>query len=81
MKNNAEKTPEEKKKTLLNHYTFDEICEILGYFDGSNTDVSNPEMETLEEKNYEQFKDKMLDVAIINGNFEEVITTDTRHAL
>jgi hypothetical protein len=76
-----EKTPEEKKALLLSHYSFDEICEILGYYDGSNEDVATEEMYKLEETDYPLFVSKMMDEAIINGNFEETIEKDVRIGL
>ena len=75
------KTFEEKKHILLKHYAFEEICEIMGYYDGSNEDVSNPEMEKLEEADYEKFHALMLEKASVNGNFEECIEKDCRLAL
>ena len=75
------KTNEEKKAILLKHYDINEICEIMGYWDGSNEDVSTPEMEELEKTNFDLFEQKMLDHAIINGNFEECIEKDYRFSL
>ncbi len=77
----ADKTTVEKKSILLKHYGFDEICEIMGWYDGSNEDVCTPEMEMLEKTNPEKFEDKMMDAAIINGNFEEVIEYDCRYPI
>lgn len=71
----------EKKQRLLNHYDFDEILEILGYFDGSNEDVCNNYFNKLELQDKQKFISEILDIAIINGNFEEVILTNKRHAL
>lgn len=76
-----EKTLEEKKHILLKHYAFEEICEIMGYYDGSNEDVSNPEMEKLEAEDFPAFHQKMIEKAVDNGNFEEVIEKDLRFAL
>ena len=75
------KTLEEKKHILLKHYAFEEICEIMGYYDGSNKDVSNPEMEKLESEDFPTFHKLMLEKASVNGNFEEVIEHDCRFAL
>jgi len=75
------KTLEEKKHILLKHYAFEEICEIMGYYDGSNDDVSNPEMEKLEADDFPTFHKLMLEKAVVNGNFEEVIEKDYRFAL
>ena len=87
--NKQEKTPEEKKAILLKHYDFDEICEIMGFYDGSNEDVCTEEIDALhkqseatgKKEDFEAFQEAILNKAIINGNFEEVIETDTRHAL
>lgn len=76
-----EKTLEEKKHILLKHYAFEEICEIMGYYDGSNEDVSNPEMEKLEAEDFPTFHQKMIEKAVVNGNFEECIEHDCRFAL
>jgi len=78
MKRNPNRTPAEKKVILLKHYGFDEICEIMGFDDESNEDVCTPEMKMLEKTNPSLFEEKMLDAAIINGNFEEVIEYDVR---
>ena len=75
------KTLEEKKHILLKHYAFEEICEIMGYYDGSNEDVSNPEMERLETEDFPKFHALMLEKASVNGNFEECIEHDHRFAL
>lgn len=72
------KSIEQKKQILLKHYSFDEICEIMGFDDESNEDVFTPEMVELESSNPKLFYNKMLDAAIINGNFEEVIEHDAR---
>ena len=85
----ADKTAAEKKLILKKHYEMDEICEIMGYFDGSNEDVCTEEMDTLHAQaqrtnsaaDWEKFDDRMLDAAIINGNFEEVIENDVRYPL
>ena len=71
-------TDAEKKVILLKHYDFDEICDIMGFDDESNEDVFTPEMVLLEHTNPSLFEEKMLDSAIINGNFEEVIELDLR---
>ncbi|HUU88968.1 MAG TPA: hypothetical protein VMX17_14630 [Candidatus Glassbacteria bacterium] len=76
-----EKTLEEKKHILLKHYAFEEICEILGYYDGSNETVATPEMEKLEAEDYPAFHQKILEEASKNGNFEECIEHDCRFAL
>jgi hypothetical protein len=67
-----------KINILLRHYSFDEICEIMGYDDESNETVATDEMKELEKSNYQEFVTKMLEAAIINGNFEEVIENDVR---
>lgn len=67
-----------KMNILLKHYSFDEICEIMGYDDDSNSDVANIEMKELELKDYPAFVNKMMSAAIINGNFEEVIKHNER---
>jgi len=80
------KTNNEKKELLKKHYTLDEICDILGFYDGSNEDVNTDELIDLfntaqftnEPSDWNNFEDKILDQAIINGNFEEVIETDCR---
>ena len=69
---------EDKIKILLKHYYFHEICEIMGYDDGSNETVSTDEMRRLEKEDYPIFFQKMMEAAIINGNFEEVIKYDKR---
>lgn len=83
------KTDKEKKEILKKHYTLDEICEILGFLDGSNKDVCTDELNSLYANaayrngpgDWDVFEDKILDHAIINGNFEEVIEKDCRIAL
>lgn len=79
MKNKLTKA--EQKARLLKHYDFDEICDIIGYYDGSNEDVATEKMETLEVKDFAKFKEAILNEAIINGNFEEVILNDVRYPL
>lgn len=83
------KTDAEKKAILLKHYDFDEICEIIGFYDGSNEDVTTDEINDLynywkftnEKVDFEAFQDAILSKAIINGNFEESIEKDCRLAL
>jgi hypothetical protein len=72
------KSNSQKKAILLKHYGFDEICEIMGFDDESNETVCTPEMKMLEKTNPSLFEDRMMDEAIINGNFEEVIEHDCR---
>jgi hypothetical protein len=75
-------TPKQKKAILLKHYTIDEICEIMGYYDDSNADeLPMEKLEELQLTNLKAFEDLMLDHAIINGNFEDVIKDDMRIAL
>jgi hypothetical protein len=79
----------EKKEILKKHYTLDELCEILGFYDGSNEDVNTDELNDLfanaqftnEPSDWNKFEDKILDQAIINGNFEESIEKDCRIGL
>jgi hypothetical protein len=85
----ADKTAAEKKLILKKHYTMDEIGEIMGFYDGSNEDVCTDEINDLhaqaertnEAADWKKFDDKILDAAIINGNFEEVIENDVRYPL
>lgn len=71
-------TNDQKKARLLKHYTFDEILEIIGFYDGSNEDVATIEMELLANRNPNGFEYAILEKAIINGNFEEVIEKNKR---
>ncbi len=68
----------DKIKILLKHYYFHEICEIMGYDDESNETVATDEMRRLEKEDYPLFFSKMMEAAIINGNFEEVIANNVR---
>jgi hypothetical protein len=68
----------DKIKILLKHYFFHEICDIMGYNDESNETVATDEMRRLEKEDYPLFFSKMMEAAIINGNFEEVIENDAR---
>lgn len=68
---------EKKKRILLEHYSFNEICDIIGYDDESNEDVATAEMKRLEIENYPEFVSKILDSAIINGNFEDIVVIYT----
>lgn len=85
----ADKTAAEKKEILKKHYAMDEICEIMGFFDGSNETVCTEEFEKLyahaeatnKAEDWKKFDERMLDEAIINGNFEEVIENDVRYPL
>lgn len=69
----------EKKQILLNHYDFGEICEIVGYLDYSNPDLDW--LDGLEESDYGKFEKEIMNYAITNGNFEEVIKTNKRIAI
>ena len=71
---------QEKKDLLLKLYGFDEICEIMGVGDGSNEDVCTPAILSLDEDSKE-FEDAILDLAIINGNFEESLELQARLGL
>ena len=66
----------EKKEILKKHYSLDEICEILGL----NNLFTNAQF-TNESSDWDEFEDKILDQAIINGNFEECIEKDCRFGL
>ena len=69
----------QKKAILRSHYTINEIEEIIGYADGSNSDyLPMDRLKELEETDLDAFEDLLLDHAIINGNFEEVVGTDRR---
>jgi F0F1-type ATP synthase beta subunit len=82
-------TNKDKKEILKKHYSLDEICEILGFYDGSNEDVNTDELNDLfsnaqftnEPSDWDKFEDKILDQAIINGNFEESIEQNCRIGL
>jgi len=82
-------TNKDKKEILKKHYSLDEICEILGFYDGSNEDVNTDELNDLyttaeftnESSDWDKFEDKILDQAIINGNFEESIEQNCRIGL
>jgi len=83
------KTDKKKKEILKKYYTLDEICEIIGFYDGSNEDVDTDELNDLYKKaertnkpsDWDKFEDKILDQAIINGNFEESIEQNCRIGL
>lgn len=77
-KNKKQSKKVTKMNLLLRHYTFGEICEIMGYSDESNETVANEEMNKLEENNYPEFVNKMMEAAIINGNFESTILHNKR---
>jgi hypothetical protein len=77
-KNKIQSKKVTKMNLLLRHYTFGEICEIMGYDDDSNETVATDEMKKLEENNYPEFVNKMMEAAIINGNFESVILHNRR---
>lgn len=81
MKKVTNRTPQEKKAILLKHYTFDEICDIMGYDDESNENVVTDEIKELEQIDFNKFQDIILNEAIINGNFEEVIWYDDRFSI
>jgi len=68
---NAERNA--KVAVLLHFHSFEDICETMGYYDKSNPEVCSKEMQTLEKTDFEKFKEKMLDEAIKNGNFEELL--------
>lgn len=90
-------TATDKKKLLLELYTFDEILEIMGYYDGQGStawgDDMQARLEALEiadntktlEKFSDSFSEEFIDIvmgeAIINGNFEEVLTLGKRLAV
>jgi hypothetical protein len=90
-------TVTEKKNLLLELYTFDEILEIMGYYDGQGStawgDDMQARLEALEiadntktpEKFSDSFSEEFIDIvmgeAIINGNFEEALTLGKRLAV
>jgi hypothetical protein len=83
------KTKERKKEILLELYDFEEILDILGFNDGSNEDVKTDKINELfdtwalleKESDFKLFKDAIMEVAIVNGNFEEVLKKEYRLAL
>ena len=69
-----EKSGNLNKEILSEHYPLDEICEMIGYYDGSNSDSLPMErLLQLELTDYKAFEDLILDHAIVNGNFEDVL--------
>jgi hypothetical protein len=72
------RTDAQKIKIMENLFTFDEVLEILGWYDDSNESICTPEMADLEENNYPEFYKKIMAEAIINGNFEESIEYNDR---
>jgi cobalamin biosynthesis Co2+ chelatase CbiK len=67
-----------KKQRVRKLYTLDEICEILGYYDESNSDL---DYDLLGKMDDDKFEKVIIEKAIINGNFEEAIRTNRRVAL
>ena len=72
---------EEKKNRVRKLYSLDEMCEILGYYDQSNTDLNFQTLEYLERTNEKAFELMIVDEAIKNGNFEESIENNKRFEL
>lgn len=75
----------EKKNLLLTLYSFEEILDILGYYEGSgNTAWDEEVQEKLEKLDSEnegytnEFIDIVMGYAINNGNFEEALQTGVR---
>lgn len=77
-KNKAKSKRVTKINILLKHYTFNEICDIIGYADASNKEVATPEMKRLEAENYPEFVAKILNLAVINEHFKKVIAQNLR---
>jgi len=74
-------TEEEKRVRVRGLYTLDEMCEILGYYDRSNTDLDFKVLEHLELTDFDMFELMIVNEAIQNGNFEESINDNKRFAL
>ena len=74
-------TEDQKRLRVLELYTIDEICEILGYYDHSNTDLDFETLENLELTDIVMFELMIVNEAINNGNFEEAINNNERFAL
>ena len=72
------RTDAQKIKIMERLFTFDEVLEILGWYDDSNETICTPEMTELEENNHPEFYKKIMAEAIINGNFEESIEYNDR---
>jgi hypothetical protein len=65
---------EEKIERLTNHFSDAEICEALGYYDGSNEDT---EVLNELEEGTKEFQSSLYELAINNGNFEWAIAFNT----
>ena len=74
-----ELTLQQKKERLEKLYPDAcEVAEILGYYDGSNEEELKP-LEEHEGKS--TWVDKVYELAVNNGNFEEAINENKRFAL
>ncbi len=67
---------------LKRHYSLDEVCDILGFFDESNPGFEKiggfAKLNKMYHHDSQKFADIMFEMAIGNGNFEEVIKYDAR---
>ena len=71
----------DKKKKLLTLYRFDEILEVMGYFEGKGStawdDDVQANLESLDNNKGvypTEFVDIVMEHAIDNGNFEEALS-------
>lgn len=80
-----QQTAEEKKKLILQLYTWDEILEIMGYNEGVGStawdEATQLKLESIEETHPLEFEGIVLDEAIVNGNFEEPLRLGKRTAI
>lgn len=75
----------EKKKLLLELYTFEEILDIMGFYGGVGStawdEKTQLKLESIETTDVLQFESIVMDEAIVNGNFEEVLKCGKRLAV
>lgn len=78
---------EMNKKLLLELYTFEEILEIMGYYDGIGSTAWDDETQIkleLLDSNFgmsKEFEEIVMNEAVINGNFEEPLKLGARTAI
>lgn len=71
-------TKEQKVERLKKLFTLEEICAILGHYEGIATDEEIEKLEMLERDNPSEFERLMYEEAADNGNFEECIDYEAK---
>lgn len=65
-----------RHQAILNHYSFDEVLSIMGFYDGSNEDLQSESVKNDYANNKEQFKESVMRLAAVSNHFSHLMPRD-----